>query len=120
MLEDIQAVDSRDLPAALHYQNGLPTILGYVVYFAALFSVCRWWKISDPTRKARFSIVATALCLFTGIIIQAFCPLPQGFLVAMITAAAVQLSSPWLTSDEREEARVLALARHAEQHPEFA
>lgn len=120
LLEDIQAVDSRDLPAALHYDNGLPTILGYIVYFAALFSICRWWKVADPTRKARFSIMATALALFTGIIVQAFCPLPQGFLVAMITAAAVQLSSPWLTNDEREKARVLALAQNAEKEPGHA
>lgn len=114
LLEDIQAIHANDLPAALHYANGLPTILGYIVYFGALFAVFRWWKSADPTRRARFSIWGTALCLFTGIIVQAFCPFPQGFLVAMTTSAAVQLAAPWLDTEQREEARVLALARLAD------
>lgn len=114
LLKDIQAIDANDMPSALHFQNGLPSILGYMVYFAALFGLLGWWKIADPTRRARFSIFSTALCLFMGIVVQAFCPLPQGFLVAMTACIAIQFATPWINNDDREQARLLALARTAE------
>lgn len=114
LLDDIQAIDAEDMPSALHSPNGLPTIFGHMVYFAALFSVLRWWGITDPTRRSRFSIFGTAIALFGGIIVQAFCPLPQGFMVAMTTCIAVQFAAPWINGEEREQARLLAMARTAE------
>jgi hypothetical protein len=99
---DFALVESSDLPPALHHlADGSPTVACYLAYFGGLFLVFRWWKQADPIRRARLSILATAVCVFGAIFLEALLQSRQGFLVAAITALAVQLSSPWMSPEER-------------------
>ncbi len=103
VLSDLQILDNAELPEQIRAANGVPPVGAYLVFFAALFGVLRWWKHADPVRRVRLSILSTIFCVFIALIIQGLCPLPQGFMLAATTAIAVQMSAPWITADERRQ-----------------
>ena len=87
----------------LYGKNGAP-LATYLVFFAGLFAVLRWWRPMDPLRRVRLSIGSTAVCLFwVWLMCQALCEFPQpwGFVVAATISVAVQLAAPWVTHGER-------------------
>src|SRR5207248_6119670 len=72
-----------------------PTLAGYVVFFAALFGVRRWWWQADAFRSRK---VRVSSLLFTGVL--AFClpavlafPQTLGVAWAATISAVVQLSA---------------------------
>jgi len=89
--------------------SGQPTIYGYLALFAFLFLVPRWWKLSDPMRRTSFALWPVALCGVWGLVLAWGCcfPQPLGVMWGAITAMAVQLSAPWLSSAERERKTVV-------------
>ena len=83
--------------------EGSPLWPAYLVYFGGLFAILRWWTQTDPLRKARLSLCATAVCVLWAWIVHVFCPFsqPWGFMLAAAIAVAVQMSSPWVSPKQR-------------------
>lgn len=83
--------------------GGSPLWPAYLVYFGGLFAILRWWTQTDPLRKVRLSLFATAACVLWAWIVHIFCPFPQpwGFMLAAAIAVAVQMSSPWVSPKQR-------------------
>jgi hypothetical protein len=83
--------------------HGLPTIAGYMMFFALLFVARRWWWQADSFRSARFRISSTLVSLFLGFILTAVLPFPNnlGATWALAISAVVQLSAGWTPQEER-------------------
>jgi serine/threonine protein kinase len=103
--------------------QGLPTMAGYMLFFALLFVARRWWWQADSFRSARFRISSTLVSLFLGFILTAVLPFPNnlGATWALAISAVVQLSAGWTPQEERwlapapgtaPAAPVLALVQH--------
>jgi hypothetical protein len=88
-------------PDRLFSTAGKPYMTAYLVYFGILFVVLRWWRQADPLRPRRFGFWNTAVVVLSAILLQALCPIPQGFLIALNCALAVQLAAPWVTTEHR-------------------
>ena len=87
----------------MYGQDGAPLLSAYLVYFAGLFAILRWWRPIDPLRKVRLSIGSTAVCLLWAWVMHSLCEFPQpwGFFVAATVSVAVQLAAPWVNPAER-------------------
>lgn len=83
--------------------QGLPTMAGYMMFFALLFVARRWWWQADSFRSARFRISSTLVSLFLGFILTAALPFPNnlGATWALAISAVVQLSAGWTPQEER-------------------
>ena len=88
---------------AMHGSDGSPLFGAYLLYFAGLFAVLRWWRQMDPLRKSRLSIWTTAVCLLWAWVMHSLCSFPQpwGFILAATMSVAVQLAAPWVSPAER-------------------
>jgi hypothetical protein len=80
-----------------------PALPAYVLYFAALFGIRRWWWLADAFRPKRFRIGSV---IFTGLmafLVPAAFAFHQewGVLWGTAIAAVVQLSAPWVPVKER-------------------
>jgi hypothetical protein len=83
--------------------SGAANLKGYFAYFAFLFPVLRWWKQADPLRPARLGlwpILCVASWAWVLYLVWPF-PQPWGVMVAVATSVAVQLSTPWISFEER-------------------
>ncbi|PHS18744.1 MAG: hypothetical protein COA78_01800 [Blastopirellula sp.] len=87
--------------------DGQLTVGSFLVYFAGLFLVLRWWKLADPLRTTRLSIWATIVCVLWAVVLNAVWPFaqPWGVMMAGSIAIAVQLSAPWVSPRLRDERR---------------
>lgn len=75
-----------------------------MAYFCLLFAVMRWWKMADPLRRTRLSIWSVFLCGLVAYMIPAVgipFPQPWGVIVAVAIAVAVQMASPWASTEDR-------------------
>jgi hypothetical protein len=83
--------------------QGLPTMAGYMLFFALLFVARRWWWQADSFRSARFRISSTLVSLFLGFILTAVLPFPNnlGATWALAISAVVQLSAGWTPHEDR-------------------
>jgi hypothetical protein len=74
----------------------LPEVAGHLCYFGLAFFALRWWKMADRRRPHRFSFVPVFAAAFWGLILLPIWPdLWPGALALVLTAAIVQLVSPW-------------------------
>lgn len=105
VIPDFRMMDFNHFSPNLYEPNGMPRLAGFIVFFGLLFAAIRWWRQADPTRRFRLSLLGTVFTVAMTMVLQAALPLPQGFLLAGVTTVAVQMSSPWLSTDEREEMR---------------
>ena len=87
--------------SALLYRGSVPGILASVVYFGAVMGVMSWWKLTNPLRESRLSLISTLGCVFAAILIHRLLPYPRGFLIAAIMSMAIQISAPWLNRDQQ-------------------
>jgi hypothetical protein len=80
-----------------------PALPAYVLYFAALFGIRRWWWLADAFRPKRFRISSLVLTGLLAFLIPAAFVFHQdwGVLWGMAIAAVVQLSAPWVPAKER-------------------
>ncbi len=80
---------------------GNPTLVGYLAYFGFLFPILRWWRQANPLRWTRFSLWATAICVFWAALLNLAWPFPQpwGMMIAAMVSVSVQLSSPWVDQE---------------------
>lgn len=80
-----------------------PTLAAYVLYFAALFGIRRWWWQADSFRPRRLRIGSLVLSGLTGFFVPAAFAFYQNWGVAWAVAisAVVQLSAPWVAARQR-------------------
>lgn len=99
----VHAFSDDPMVSGWYAADGSPLLPAYLAYFALLFVVLRWWTQTDPLRKTRLSLWATALCVLWAWIAHMFFefPQPSGFMVAAAIAVAVQMSSPWVSPKQR-------------------
>lgn len=90
-------------------RDNTPLLPAYLAYFSLLMGFVHWWKQVDPLRTTRFSFWAVISSVLAASIVHLLIPFPQpwGAIVAAGTSIAVQLSSPWINSNERHEATSL-------------
>lgn len=87
----------------LLYVNGMPTLLAAVGYFGGLLAILQWWKLTDPLRETRLSMLTTVSFVLAAIIAHFVLPYPRGFMIAATIAMAVQISAPWLSTVQRRK-----------------
>lgn len=84
------------------YDGGNPLLLN-VLFFAGVFGILRWWRLVDPTRRTRLSVVGVGSCLVWAAIfshVLNYAPLLNCMLIVVVSIA-VQLSAPWIPREER-------------------
>jgi hypothetical protein len=83
--------------------SGLTEGAAYVSYFALTFFALRWWRMADPRRSSRFSFLPILAAGFWGLLALLIPGLPHHsgapvgapVIALVLTAAIVQLVSPW-------------------------
>ena len=103
----VNSLPGFELPASMYGSDGSLTLPVFLVYFAGLFVILRWWIQADPLRETRVSLWATAACVLWAWLIHIFWPFPQpwGFMLAATISIAVQLSAPWISYRDRARIR---------------
>jgi hypothetical protein len=103
---------SQDMQRNFYDAGGDPLPLAFLAYFSFLFLVPRWWVQADPLRSTRLSLWSTAVCVFWSAALNLFWPFPQpwGMMLAATISIAVQLSSVWLTPQQRMGRRAVERA----------
>lgn len=98
-LADFQSRDSNQFVI-----RGLPIFPAYLIFFAGLFGILRWWRQMDPMRKTRLSILNVTLCLIWATVFSHLLnvPLTSSCVLAVVMSVSVQLASPWLHPDNRK------------------
>lgn len=99
-IADVQLHSSADLLSL-----GIPVFPAYLIYFAGLFGILRWWRQADPVRKTRLSVLNVMMCLVWAIIFSHLLnvPLTANCIFAVVVSISVQLASPWIHPENREE-----------------
>lgn len=96
------------------YDGGNPMLLN-VLFFAGVFGVLRWWRLVDPTRRTRLSIIGVGLCLVWAAIfshVLNYAPLLNCMLIVVVSIA-IQLSAPWISREERSAILRAEVSREA-------
>jgi hypothetical protein len=80
-----------------------PALAAYVLFFAALFGIRRWWWLADAFRPKRFRVGSVIVTTLAAFFIPAAFAFHQDWGVLWGTAIAmvVQLSAPWVPIKER-------------------
>jgi serine/threonine protein kinase len=80
-----------------------PSLAGYVLFFAALFGIRRWWWQADAFRSKRFRVGSLMFSGLVAFLIPAAFAFHQewGALWGIAISSVVQLSAPWIAPKER-------------------
>ncbi len=91
-------------------ENHQPLLPAFLAYFPLLMGAIQWWKQVDPLRRSRFSFWAVIWSVVVASFMHLIIPFPQPWIAIMAagTSIAIQLSSPWINSDERLHAHQAA------------
>ncbi|MGV3485664.1 MAG: serine/threonine-protein kinase [Planctomycetaceae bacterium] len=97
-------ISDTELPSALYQSDGTPRLSAYMVHFALLLAVIRWWRTTDPLRRTRLSLWSVFAVTVVDWMIQQLVPIGQPFamLVAAGTVIAIQTGAPWENPKQRE------------------
>ncbi len=82
--------------------ESVPLAAKYLLYFAGVLGLGRWWRLSSRDRKERFSLVPLFAAGFWGYILSFLWPtgmphVGEGAVLPLVFAAiAVQAVSPWI------------------------
>jgi hypothetical protein len=98
-----QPVSSLSQLSALPRIDSFPPLVNYLVFFAAMFGILRWWNQADPNRKTRLSLVSVGLCLVCAVILSQvmnFEPIWNG-IFAVVVSMSTQLAAPWIMPQQR-------------------
>ena len=103
----VQTLPAVAIPASWTSQDGSLNLPAFLVYFAGIFSISKWWLQADPLRNNRVSLWATTVSMFWAWLIHIFWAFPQpwGFMFAACMSIAVQLAAPWVRTSERAKIR---------------
>lgn len=98
--EDFQARQTEQFVLA-----SIPIFPAYLIFFAVLFGILRWWRQSDPVRRTRLSVFNVVVCLVAAAVLSHLVgvPLTVSCILAVVISVSVQLASPWFHPDNREE-----------------
>jgi hypothetical protein len=80
------------------FHQPIPAAACYLSYFGLAFFALRWWKMADRRRSQRFGlfpVVAAGFWACALLFLWAWPAPPRGLLALVMTAAIVQLVSPW-------------------------
>jgi len=92
-----------------------PTLAGYVMFFALLFGIRRWWWHTDGFRPKRLRVLSLLLTVsvswILGLVLRF--PLAAATGWGLGIAIVVQLSAPWVAPKHRQARLQLEGARHA-------
>ncbi len=84
--------------------NSQPTLTGYVIFFALLFGVRRWWWHTDSFRPKRLRVASLLLTLILsgllGLVLRF--PLSAAIAWGVGIAVVVQLAAPWVAPEHRD------------------
>ena len=84
--------------------NSQPTLTGYVIFFALLFGVRRWWWHTDSFRPKRLRVASLLLTLtlsgLLGLVLRF--PLSAAIAWGVGIAVVVQLAAPWVAPEHRD------------------
>ena len=85
--------------------HGIPIFPAYLIFFAGMFGILRWWRQMDPVRKTRLSILSVSICLIWATIFSHLLnvPLTGNCILAVVISVSVQLAAPWLHPASRQE-----------------
>ncbi|MEC9091363.1 MAG: serine/threonine-protein kinase [Planctomycetota bacterium] len=88
-------------PAFLKNQ---PDLTRFLLFFAGLFWVVRWWKLGDPMRVSQLKIVYLIPHAMLGVSLAFFTsfPLLCGLIISGTMSLTIQISSPWIRTSDRE------------------
>ncbi len=80
-----------------------PTCLGYMVFFAALFGLRRWWWQADTFRPQRFRVASTAFTALLAYLLPAVLAFPQPWAASwgVALSCVVQLAADWVPVQTR-------------------
>ncbi|MFN9592113.1 MAG: hypothetical protein ACK56G_05335, partial [Pirellulaceae bacterium] len=92
---------------SFYEENGVPTLPVYLIHFGLLFGMVRWWRMADPLRRRRLSLLGLASALALETLLTGLIPIaqPWGWAIAAGIAGTVSLASPWIPYDHSEGAR---------------
>jgi hypothetical protein len=78
-----------------------PSLLGFVVFFAALAGSVRWWRQSSDLRAGRFRVAPVLWSTLIAFGLSYVWPMPREWTVmwAAVMSATLQIASPW-TAEE--------------------
>lgn len=90
-----------------------PSLAGYVLFFAVLFGIRRWWWLADAFRAKKFRLGSVAFSGLVAFFIPAAFVFQQnwGVLWGVAISTVVQLSAPWITVKDRPA--IVATGREA-------
>ncbi len=102
-----------DLPQALYDSAAIPRLSAWMLHFAILMAVVRWWRLTDPMRSRRLSLWSVAVVVVADWLIQQLIPIPQpwGMLVAGTAVIAVQIAATWESDDDYTAAVTQGIVR---------
>ena len=96
-------------------RNQQPTLAGYVMFFALLFGIRRWWWHTDGFRPKRLRVLSLLLTVtvswILGLVLQF--PLAAAAGWGLGIAIVVQLSAPWVAPAHRRARLEQEGAQHA-------
>jgi hypothetical protein len=80
-----------------------PSLAGYVLFFAVLFGIRRWWWLADAFRAKRFRLGSVVFSGLVAFFIPAAFVFQQnwGLLWGVAISVVVQLSAPWVAVRNR-------------------
>ena len=104
-LEDMAASDFLARDTQRFVLTQMPALPAYLIFFAAMFGILRWWRQTDPVRRTRLSILSVVFCLIWAAVFSHLLnvPLTGNCILAVVISVSTQLASPWLHPDYREE-----------------
>jgi len=93
--------------------KGQPSSAGYMVFFAGLLALPRWWRQADSFRRKRLGIGSLIVSSLVALAITQLFPFPTvwGTVWAAALSMTVQLSATWLSPTER--VALMEAANHA-------
>lgn len=102
-----------DLPQALYDSDSVPRLSAWMLHFALLMAVVRWWRLTDPLRSRRLSLWSVAVVVVADWLIHQLIPIPQpwGMLVAGTAVIAVQIAATWESDDDYTAAVAQGIVR---------
>ncbi len=83
---------------AVRFVSPWPVAACYLSYFGLAFFALRWWKMADRHRGQRFGLFPVLAAGFWAYVLLFLWPWPEaprGVVALVMTAAIVQLVSPW-------------------------